>query len=155
MERFSRAYWAAIHIMDQLRLQVWEERGLTLPQLRVLFLVRSNPDITTNALAARLRITVSTVSGLVDKLVRADLIERRSDPGDRRVIPLRLTEEGQAVAGEIGEKGAQLMEVVAQALGDDLDSVTRCLEDVVEAAHSAGLGENGLSETAEASEVAP
>lgn len=155
MERFSRAYWAAIHVMDQLRLQVWEERGLTLPQLRVLFLVRTNPDITTNALAARLRITVSTVSGLVDKLVRADLIERRSDPGDRRIIPLRLTEEGQAVAGEIGEVSAQLMESVAQALGNDLDSVTRCLEAVVEAARTAGVGENGLSETAETSEVAP
>jgi len=154
MQEFSSAYWAAIHVMDQLRLQVWEQRGLTLPQLRVLFLVRANPDITTNALAARLRITVSTVSGLVDKLVRADLIERRSDPGDRRVIPLRLTEEGQAVAGEIGEKGAQLMETIAQALGDDVDSVTSCLEQVVEAAREAGLSENGQGEAAETSEVA-
>jgi DNA-binding MarR family transcriptional regulator len=121
----------------------------------VLFLVRANPDITTNALAARLRITVSTVSGLVDKLVRADLIERRSDPGDRRVIPLRLTEEGQAVAGEIGEKGAHLMESIAEALSQDLESVTECLEQVVEAARKAGLGENGQGEAAETSEVAP
>lgn len=139
MEKFSRAYWAAIHVMDMLRLQIWEERGLTLPQLRVLFIVRASPDVTTNTLAARLGITVSTVSGLVDKLVRAGLVERLTDPDDRRVIPLRLTTEGQTVAGQIGEKGNAIMEQIAATLGTDLQSVTGCLEQVVLAAAQAGL----------------
>src|SRR5579883_2371449 len=101
LSRFRTAYWAVVHNLDVLRLQVWEERGLTLPQLRILFHVRAHPGTTTNALATRLGLSVPTVSGLVDKLARAGLLARGRLADDRRVIPLRLTEDGQAVVSEI------------------------------------------------------
>ena len=131
--RFRKAYWAVVHNLDVLRLQVWEERVLTLPQLRILFYVRANPGTTTNALAARLGLTTATVSGLVDKLARAGLIERRQREDDRRVIPLYLTEEGQAVVGEIRVGHRAYLDGLAGELGDDLESITATLERLVEA----------------------
>lgn len=126
--RFRTAYWAVVHNLDVRRLQVWEERGLTLPQLRVLFYVRAHPGTTTNALATTLGLTTATISGLVDKLVRAGLIERRQNADDRRVIPLWLTPEGQATVGEIRQGNRAYLAALAEQLGDDLGPVTETLE---------------------------
>lgn len=131
--RFRRAYWAVVHNLDVLRLQVWEERGLTLPQLRILFYVRAHPGTTTNALATLLGLTTATVSGLVDKLARAGLVERRQRADDRRVIPLFLTEEGQAVVGEIRLGNRAYLDSLARELGDDVEPITATLERLVEA----------------------
>jgi DNA-binding MarR family transcriptional regulator len=132
-ERFRAAYWAVVHNLDVLRLQVWEERGLTLAQLRILFYVRAHPGTTTNALAARLGLTVATVSGLVDKLARAGLVERRQREDDRRVLPLWLTADGQAVVGEIRQGNRAYLAELAAHLGADLAPITAALEQLVEA----------------------
>ena len=126
--RFRKSYWALVHFVDTLRLRAWEERGLTLAQLRILFYLRAQPDSTTNALARRLGLTVATVSGLVDKLTRAGFVERGQRAKDRRVIPLRLTEEGQAIAGEIREGNRLYLDTLAESLGEDLASITIALE---------------------------
>lgn len=131
--RFRRAYWTVVHNLDVLRLRVWEERGLTLPQLRVLFFLRAHPGTTTNALATHLSLSVPTVSGLVDKLVRAGLVERGRRANDRRVIPLWLTEEGQAVVGEIRQGNRAYLAGLAEGLGDDLEPITVALERLAEA----------------------
>ncbi len=129
--RFRKAYWTLVHNLDSFRLRIWEERGLTLPQLRVLFLIRRHPGITTNEVASSLGITMSTVSGLVDKLVRAGLVERGRHPEDRRVVPLRLTPEGEAVTGEIRQGDRVYLARLAELLGDDLGEVTDTLERLV------------------------
>jgi DNA-binding MarR family transcriptional regulator len=126
--RFRKAYWATVHSADPLRLRAWEERGVTLPQLRILFSLREQPGATTSVLATHLGLTMPTVSGQVDKLVRAGLVARGSSPEDRRIIPLRLTNEGQAIVGDIKEGNQVYLAELATALGDDLILITRALE---------------------------
>ena len=126
--RFRSSYWTLVHYVDTLRLRAWEDRGLTLPQLRILFQIRRQPGATTNALARQLGLTAPTVSGLIDKLVRAGLVARGQRAEDRRVIPLSLTEEGAAAVGEIREGSRALLSVLAADLGPDLERVTETLE---------------------------
>jgi len=131
--RFRTAYWAVVHNLDALRLHTWEQRGVTLPQLRILFYLRAHPEATTNVLAARMGLTVPTVSGLVDKLVRAGLVERGQRPDDRRIIPLRLTDDGRAVVGEIRQGNRAYLSGLAADLGADLAPTTAALERLVAA----------------------
>lgn len=126
--RFRTAYWSLVHYVETLRLRAWEERGLTLPQLRVLFLIRAQPGVTTNELARTLGLTTATVSGLVAKLADAGLVERGQRAGDRRVIPLTLTEEGAATVGVIREGNRALLAALAAQMGPDLERVTETLE---------------------------
>jgi DNA-binding MarR family transcriptional regulator len=126
--RFRRAYWAVVHYVDTARMRTWEARGLTLPQLRILFAVRVQPGITTNELARQLQLTTATVSGLVDKLSRAGLVERGQRLEDRRIIPLSLTTDGLAVVGEIRVGNRAHLDALAERVGDDLEEVTRALE---------------------------
>jgi len=127
-DRFRRAYWAIVHNLDLLRLRAWEERGLSLPKLRLLFLLRAQPGLATHTLAADLGVTSATVSELVDKLVRAELVERGQRADDRRSIPLSLTVEGQTAVGEIRQGNRAYLADLAEALGDDLGPVTAALE---------------------------
>lgn len=127
-DRLRGAYWRVLRDIDSLRLAQWERSQLTLPQLRVLFFVRRRPGITTGGLAKSLGITVSTASGLVTKLVDRGLVARGSSQEDRRQIPLELTDEGRALAGELAEVTTPFMQGLARELGDDLETVVAALE---------------------------
>ena len=132
--RFRQAFWRAFRDADSLRLRQWERSHVTLPQLRVLYHLRRHPGATTGELARRLGITVSTTSGLVIKLVDRGLVVRGSLADDRRQAPLRLSEAGAALLGELSDEMRTYMGDVAARLGGDLDAVTRALEILAETA---------------------
>ncbi len=136
-ERFRVAYIRALLELETLRLAQWERSRVTLPQLRVLFQVRGTPGITTGQLAQSLGITVSTTSGLVAKLARAGLVARGTSADDRRQIPLELTQQGRALAGELAEYARPFLHEVAEDLGDKLETTTAALEMLAVAVASA------------------
>ncbi len=66
---------------------------LTLPQYRVLVFLAGRGRPATHV-AALLGVTPSTVTSVVDGLVTRELVERSSDPADRRRVVLSLTSTG-------------------------------------------------------------
>jgi DNA-binding MarR family transcriptional regulator len=72
--------------------------GLSIPQFDVLSTLSEREGLTQQDLAERLYVTKGNVSGLIDRLVEAGLVERRPIPGDRRSHALHLTEAGLALA---------------------------------------------------------
>ena len=70
--------------------------ALTVPQLRTLLFVSRNPDVNLSALADHLGIGLTGASGLVDRLVRQELLARETDPNERRRIQLTVTPHGRA-----------------------------------------------------------
>jgi DNA-binding MarR family transcriptional regulator len=71
-----------------------EQLGITARQATLLWLVKRNPGLSLAELAAEEGISPPAMSGHVDRLERAGLIERIRSTGDRRRIGLRLTEDG-------------------------------------------------------------
>jgi MarR family transcriptional regulator, organic hydroperoxide resistance regulator len=132
--RFRQAFWRAFREADAIRLRQWERSHVTLPQLRVLYYLRRHPGATTGELARRLGITVSTTSGLVIKLVDRGLVMRGSLADDRRQAPLRLSDDGAALLGELSEEARAHLSGVADRLGDDLERVIQALELLAEIA---------------------
>ena len=60
-------------------------------QKRAIVFLKRNPGSTLKDLAADLDINFGSASDLVDRLVQIDLIERRTNPDDRRQVQLSLT----------------------------------------------------------------
>ena len=71
-----------------------EQLGVTARQATLLWLVRRSPGLSLAELAAEEGISPPALSGHVDRLERAGLIERVRSTDDRRRVGLRLTEEG-------------------------------------------------------------
>ena len=120
-------------LLDPVRLRVWEERGITFPQLRILFRVRLNPEIDLRSLADGLEISPSAASQQVDKLVERGLILRSEDPQDRRRLRLTLTTQGEEAAGEYSRAAVDYStRVVSTMAEDDLRDLRRLLGTLIE-----------------------
>jgi DNA-binding MarR family transcriptional regulator len=73
--------------------------GLTAAQFRVLQIVAETGQCTATAISQRMRISQATVTSLVDKLVRHDMVQRVKSQTDRRQTNIVITEKGkQAIA---------------------------------------------------------
>jgi DNA-binding MarR family transcriptional regulator len=72
--------------------------GLTLPQFDVLAqLERRKDGMTPGDLTRALLVTAGNVTGIVDRLERVGLVERRPVPEDRRTVRVCLSARGRAV----------------------------------------------------------
>lgn len=88
--------------------------GLSIPQFDLLSTLTEQEGISQSELAERLYVTKGNVSGLVDRLVQAGLVERRAIVGDRRSYAMHLTPEGRRLA----EAGLAIQrDFVASTLG--------------------------------------
>jgi len=68
----------------------WTDTDLTLTQLRALALIELRQPLTIGALAVALEMSLASASALADRLVRAELVQRRHDERDRRQVLLQL-----------------------------------------------------------------
>jgi DNA-binding MarR family transcriptional regulator len=115
-----------------------EQLGITARQATLLWLVKRSPGLSLAELAAEEGISPPAMSGHVDRLERAGLLERVRSSNDRRRVGLRLTDDGVKLmrsvrarrttwlADRLGALDASELEAVAAAvpalsalLGDD------------------------------------
>jgi DNA-binding MarR family transcriptional regulator len=87
-----------LSVADRLR-QNWGAHaaavGLSPAQVTALLTLIPGEAVPMRSLAARLDYDASNLSVLIDRLERRGAVERRTDPGDRRVKALVLTPEGE------------------------------------------------------------
>jgi MarR family transcriptional regulator, organic hydroperoxide resistance regulator len=75
--------------------RVANEFGLAPGGLKAMQMLEPGMELPMGALASSLFCDASNVTGIVDRLEQRGLIERRTDPGDRRVKRIALTDEGE------------------------------------------------------------
>jgi DNA-binding MarR family transcriptional regulator len=75
--------------------------GVTATQLNVLKLLEEIGELSLSELSRRIASQNSTVTGIVDRMVEAGLVERRQSEKDRRVWTIRATDRGLAVARKV------------------------------------------------------
>ena len=68
------------------------ELNITPVQALVLGFLRDEDRITSSELGKRTELDSATLTGIIDRLEAAELIERRGNPADRRSIHVHLTE---------------------------------------------------------------
>ncbi len=115
----------------------WLEVDLTMSQVKVLFLLYSEGGASMGQLAGSLGVTLSTVTGIVDRLVEHGMVQREENPHDRRLVVCRLTALGSTNAERLYQAGrtrlAELLEVLAP---DDLQRVADGLGVLCQAVHA-------------------
>ena len=101
---------------------------VTMAQMKALYLVAARGSLHMSALADLLGVTLSTGSGLVDRLVDQGLLERRHDDLDRRHVIVRLTPSGTELLERMRELSSRRVRSMLCALDDaDLAALGRVL----------------------------
>jgi DNA-binding MarR family transcriptional regulator len=76
--------------------------NLSPPHAGILRVVHTSGGISQQSLAEHLRILPSRLVVLIDELEERGMVERRTDPADRRSYALHLTDEGRDTMKAIG-----------------------------------------------------
>ena len=111
------------------------EIAVTMPQAKLLYLLGVSGEMHMSELVVRLGVSLSTVSGLVDRVVDHGLATRREDPADRRQVVVSLTERGTAFIDRFRDLNAGQMRALLGVVADDeLVSVRKALDALARAA---------------------
>ena len=106
-----------------------ESLGVTARQVTLLWLIRQNPGLSLRELAAEEGISAPALSGYVDRLERAGLIERVRDAGDRRRVGLTLTDEGARLLKRVrARRTTWLAERLRELQPEEVAVIERAIE---------------------------
>lgn len=98
--------------------------NLTGPQLTVIKMLEGIGDLSLSELSEKIRAQNSTVTGIIDRMEREELVVRTRSTEDRRVVHIKLTEKGKKLAKEID---VEPMEIFRSALESLTATETRDL----------------------------
>jgi DNA-binding MarR family transcriptional regulator len=108
--------------------QAARDVGLTGPQLAVVKLLDTFGDLSLSSLSERIRAQNSTVTGIIDRMEREELVRRERSTSDRRVVYIRLTDKGRKVAKGIQVEPMEIFRTVLGSLSrDDTRDLLRIL----------------------------
>src|SRR4051794_13052530 len=87
---FLRLLWSVEHGLQRMSKRMEGELGITGPQRLVLRVIGQFPDLSAGELAHIVRLHPSTITGILQRLAKRGLIERKRDPGDSRRARLHV-----------------------------------------------------------------
>lgn len=74
--------------------EILEDFNITPPQFNVLLHLIEEGDLTIGELSSRMYLACSTVTDLIDRMEKAELVVRKKDQKDRRVVRVHVLEKG-------------------------------------------------------------
>jgi DNA-binding MarR family transcriptional regulator len=103
--------------------------GVTGGQVSLLFQISRNRGIGVRGLAALERMSAAAMSGYVDRLERAGLVQRTPDENDRRRHGLSVTPEGERVLRSVrSRRTAWLASRLEHLSPEELEAVDAAVE---------------------------
>ena len=127
-ERAVRVWFRLLRLEARLQAAVGERLraiGVSIPQCDVLTTLSEQEGVSQQELAKRLYVTKGNISGLLDRLEGAGLVERRPAASDKRQYAIYLTVPGRSMA----ERAiAVQMKWIASTLGRMADADLEALE---------------------------
>ncbi len=101
-------------------------RNISSTHLHVLFLLVSEGSMPMGRLAERLDVSLPNVTGIVERMVERDLVERGSDADDRRIVSVCITRNGRRTVEEIDLiRRGQMAAVLGRLTADQQERALR------------------------------
>lgn len=132
----------SIRINSWLRYQIRGQAAvmgnrLTPAQFKTLFMIRRMQPCKMSTLSEHSYVSTSSLTIMLNKMVKDGLVERLNDPADRRVVRVRLTPSGEALLRQVEAKNIGLLETKLASLPaaekdkliEFLPKVSRLLDD--------------------------
>jgi DNA-binding MarR family transcriptional regulator len=133
-----RAYNSTLMLAEPLLLDLWQELGLTVAQIRTLRWLQSRGPMGAGQLAERTQISPASLARILAKLEDDEMITRNTLKRDRRRVTVEITSLGRdtlrgrgILRGTLFELAAEKLDpTLRQQLTDALDAFHAALEEV-------------------------
>lgn len=121
----SKAYQRAWAIMRE----ELESYDLTPPQFGLLAFLWQQDGMTQVELSEKGQIDRTTVGGLIDRLEKTGLVERRQHPQDRRAYKIHLTQRGKELENPLSACAERSLSKITKNLNErEVNELRRMLE---------------------------
>jgi DNA-binding MarR family transcriptional regulator len=131
---------ALVHGFNPGRDLAWMTCDLTMPQLKALIYVTKNEGATSGQIANKLGVGLSTVTGIVDRLIEQEMVSRREDPRDRRITRVQATPNGRVLVEDLLQYRNEVVTAILSKLDpNQLETVESAFQYLLDAAASVAL----------------
>lgn len=125
---FQEQIWEAVRglagRMDAIFSHCSENLGLTVGQLRAMFLLSMEQRMTVSVLSTRLGIAPGNLSPLCKKMEGMGLMERQRSQTDERVVEVSLTERGREIVSDVRRRMAECCDgALSELTSEDMEQI--------------------------------
>ena len=101
---FQEIFPKLMHYLETEEIRELTGLGITPGQINALLILYMHDDLTMGELSAEIYLAESAATRLVDRLVKMNLVKRKGDDKDRRVVRVYLTSYGRQLASLVFER---------------------------------------------------
>lgn len=117
--------------MEEKAIKESTRHDLSITELHTLVAIGPGKPKTMSQVAASLKISVSTLTAAVNKLVKKGYVERFRIPEDRRIVSIQLTEEGAAAVQEHEAFHAKMItNAIAQVPDEEISKFVDSIDNI-------------------------
>lgn len=117
-----------------------EDPSLTKPELLTLTIVSNQKELIMSQLAGNLGVSMSTATGIIDKLLEKRLVKRERNHMDRRVVKVKLTAKGEKTAKSFQKQKKQIIRQVLDSLStEEQENLISILEKISKEINFGGM----------------
>ena len=113
---FQEIFPKLMHYLETEEIRELTGLGITPGQINALLILYMHDDLTMGALSSEIYLAESAATRLVDRLVKINLVKRKGDDKDRRVVRVYLTSYGRQLASLVFERRSKRFRNLAQRL---------------------------------------
>ncbi|MCB2062480.1 MAG: MarR family transcriptional regulator [Novosphingobium sp.] len=124
-----RLLTTSTEIEKLIRGNLTREFGTTLPRFDILAALDRNPEgLTMGALSKLLMVSNGNVTGLVDRLVQEELVEREAMEHDRRTYKVTMTKAGKRAFRKMANRHEEWLDDMLEELpNEDIEGLLKLL----------------------------
>lgn len=84
--------------------EILQDYKMTIPQFTALQIIINNEDITIGELSQKMNLACSTITDLVSRMENTELVLRKKDEKDKRVVRIEVLDKGHEILHLVMEK---------------------------------------------------
>ena len=136
------AYMDALTLAEPIQARLWHQAEITLTQLGVLRELRAGPQ-NAGRLGEKVGLSPASMSRLLDRLERRQLVSRHRTSEDRRVVEVHLDPEGEKLLGQLTVlRGSAVHRSMESMTPEERRLLTTSLRRLVTTARAMAAGED-------------
>ncbi|KYH35353.1 putative HTH-type transcriptional regulator YusO [Clostridium tepidiprofundi DSM 19306] len=119
-------------IIKQNGRELLSDFNMTPPQFNALQIIISEGEITISELSNKLYLAPSTITDIIDRMEKNNLVKRTRDTKDRRVVNVKAVEKGHSLINDVIKKRVDFIKKHSSELSiEDKENLIKYLSSII------------------------
>lgn len=99
--------------------EILKDFNITIPQFTALQILINNEEMTIGELSQKMALACSTITDLIDRMERNELVIRKRDEKDKRVVRIEVLSKGHQIVEKVLEKRVKFLDSKMKGLTEE------------------------------------